>query len=40
MATNRLLEVKYLELRNKVLLGYMDLGAFSLNGSDGSLEHE
>lgn len=26
MTTIRLLEVKYLELRNKILLGYEDLG--------------
>lgn len=40
MTTTRLLEVKCLELRNEVWLGYVDLGVFSLNGSDGSLEHE
>lgn len=40
MVTTRLLEVKGLELRNKVLLGYVDLGVFNLNDSDGSHEHE
>lgn len=40
MIATRLLEVKCLELRNKVLLGYVDLRVFSLNDSDGSHEHE
>ena len=34
------LDIKYLEISNKVWLGYVDLGVFSLNGRDGSLEHE
>lgn len=34
------IDIKYLEFRNKIWLGYMDLGFFSLNGSDRSLECE
>lgn len=34
------IDIKYLEFRNKIWLGYMDLGFFSSNGSDRSLKCE